>query len=92
VPQYRHDGGWFAMFAPAGTPADIIDKLWREVRTAMQNAEVRDRLSKIGVEPVADSPAEFKKFVASELKAYEEQGSRCGDRFASVLPSWSSPR
>jgi tripartite-type tricarboxylate transporter receptor subunit TctC len=61
------------MFAPAGTPADIIDKLWREVRTAMQNAEVRDRLSKIGVEPVADSSAEFKKFVASELKAYEEQ-------------------
>ncbi len=73
VPQYRHDGGWFAMFAPAGTPADIVDKLWREVRTAMQNAEVRDRLAKIGVEPVADSPAEFKKFVAAELKAYAEQ-------------------
>jgi len=73
LPQYKHDGGWFAMFAPANTPPDVVDKLWREVRSAMQVPEVRQRLVAIGVEPVADSPAEFKKFVASELKAYEEQ-------------------
>ncbi len=70
---YKHDGGWFALFAPAGTPAAIVDKLWREVRTAMQDPAVRDRLTKIGAEPVADSPADFKKFVQSELKAYAEQ-------------------
>src|SRR5262245_1855001 len=29
VPQYRHDGGWFGMFAPANTPADIVNRLWR---------------------------------------------------------------
>ena len=73
LPQYRHDGGWFAMFAPAGTPAEIVDKLWREVRAAMQVPEVRERLGKLGVEPVADSPADFKKFVAAELRAYAEQ-------------------
>ena len=73
LPQYTHDGGWFAMFAPAGTPADIVDKLWREVRSAMALPAVRDRLDKLGVEPVADSPAEFKKFVAAELRAYAEQ-------------------
>jgi tripartite-type tricarboxylate transporter receptor subunit TctC len=78
LPEYRHDGGWFALFAPAGTPADIVDKLWREVRTAMQDAGVRDRLTKIGVEPVADSPADFKKFVQSELKAYAEQARLAG--------------
>jgi tripartite-type tricarboxylate transporter receptor subunit TctC len=70
---YKHDGGWFALFAPAGTPAAIVDKLWREVRTAMQNAEVRDRLTKLGAEPVADSPADFKKFFQAELKAHAEQ-------------------
>jgi tripartite-type tricarboxylate transporter receptor subunit TctC len=71
--QYKHDGGWFAMFAPAGTPMEIVEKLHREVRAAMEVPEVRERLVKLGVEPVADSPADFKRFVAAELKAYAEQ-------------------
>ena len=78
LPEYKHDGGWFGMFAPAGTPPDVVDKLWREVRTAMQNQEVRTRLNNIGVEPVADSPAEFKKFIQSEIKAYAEQARMAG--------------
>jgi tripartite-type tricarboxylate transporter receptor subunit TctC len=81
LPQYRHDGGWFAMFAPANTPMDIVEKLYREVRTAMQNPGVRERLAGLGVEPVADTPAEFKKFVAAELRAYAEQV-----RLAGVTP------
>ena len=81
LPQYRHDGGWFGMFAPAGTPAEILDKLWREARAAMQEPKVRERLAALGVEPIADSPADFKKFVAAELKAYAEQV-----RLAGVLP------
>ena len=81
LPQYKHDGGWFAMFAPANTPMDIVEKLAREVRTAMQNPGVREKLAGLGVEPVADSPAEFKKFVASELRAYAEQV-----RLAGVTP------
>jgi tripartite-type tricarboxylate transporter receptor subunit TctC len=78
LPQYKHDGGWFGMFAPANTPMDIVEKLYREVRTAMQNAEVRDRLMKIGVEPVSDSPAEFRKFVQAEIRAYAEQARVAG--------------
>ena len=35
VPRYRHDGGWFGMFAPAGTPPDVVEKLAAEVRKAM---------------------------------------------------------
>ena len=81
LPQYKHDGGWFAMFAPANTPMDIVEKLHREVRTAMQNPGVREKLAGLGVEPVADSPAEFKKFVAAELRAYAEQV-----RLAGVTP------
>jgi tripartite-type tricarboxylate transporter receptor subunit TctC len=73
VPQYRHDGGWFGIVVPAGTTAEVVDRLWHQVRTATQKLEVRERFAKLGVEPVADSPAEFKKFVAAELKAYAEQ-------------------
>jgi tripartite-type tricarboxylate transporter receptor subunit TctC len=47
----------------------------------MQNAGVRERLVALGVEPVADTPAEFKKFVAAELRAYAEQV-----RLAGVTP------
>lgn len=78
VPQYKHDGGWFALFAPAGTPPEIVDKLWQEVRKAEQTPEVRDRFAKLGVEPVADSPADFAKFFASELRKYGEQAKLAG--------------
>jgi tripartite-type tricarboxylate transporter receptor subunit TctC len=73
LPQYRHDGGWFALFGPAGMPAHIVDKLWREVKKAEETPQVRDRFAKMGVFPVADSPAEFSKFFHAELKAYGEQ-------------------
>ena len=78
LPQYRHDGGWFALFGPAGMPADVVDKLWREVRKAEEAPEVRDRFAKIGVFPVADSPADFRKFFLAEIRAYAEQAKAAG--------------
>ena len=73
VPQYHHDGGWFGLFAPAGTPMDIQEKLAAEVRKAMQDPGVQDRIAKTGSIPAAATPAEFKKFIQSELKNYGEQ-------------------
>jgi tripartite-type tricarboxylate transporter receptor subunit TctC len=78
LPQYRHDGGWFGMFAPAGTPTDIVNKLWREVQIAEKKPAVLDRFAKLGVEPVADSPADYKKFIQAEIKAYAEQARLAG--------------
>jgi tripartite-type tricarboxylate transporter receptor subunit TctC len=78
LPQYKHDGGWFGMFAPAGTPMEIVNKLWREVQTAEQKPAVRDRFAKLGVEPVADSPADYKRFIQAEIKAYAEQARLAG--------------
>ena len=69
---YYYDGGWFGMFAPARTPTDIVETLAREVRVAMQKPEVKERIAQLGVEPVADSPAEFRKFMANEFLAYGE--------------------
>lgn len=69
------------IIVPAATGGpDIVEKLWREVRTAMQDPGVRQRLAGIGVEPVADSPADFRKIVAPELKAYAEQVRLAGGK------------
>ena len=72
LPQYNVDGGWFGMFAPANTPADVVDKLYREVHTAIQIPQVRERLLALGVQPIGNTPAEFKKFVADELRLHAE--------------------
>ena len=78
VPQYKHDGGWFGMFAPANTPTEIVEKLAAEVRKAVQNPEAKDRLMKLGVEPIADSPADFRKFFFAEIKSNAEQARDAG--------------
>ena len=81
VPAYHPDGGWFGMFAPAGTPSDIVEKLAAEVRKAMQDPGVLDRVDKIGAFPAASTPAEFRKFIQSELKNYGEQA-----KLAHIVP------
>ena len=75
---WTYDGGWFGMFAPARTPPEILDKLAGEVRKAMQKPEVLKRFTQLGVEPAAGTPEEFRKFVASELKAYGEMARVAG--------------
>jgi tripartite-type tricarboxylate transporter receptor subunit TctC len=69
---YYYDGGWFGMFAPAKTPAEIVELLAREVGVAMQKPPVKERIAQLGVEPAAGSPAEFRKFMANEFRAYGE--------------------
>ena len=81
VPGYRHDGGWFGMFAPAGTPMEIVEKLAAEVRKAEQDPGVLDRIANIGAFPAAGTPAEFKKFIQAELKNYGEQA-----KLAHIVP------
>ncbi len=72
LPQFQFDGGWFGMFAPANTPAAVVDRLNREVRSALADAAVVKRLQGLGVEPVPNSPAEFQKFLREETAKYAE--------------------
>ncbi|HZF20169.1 MAG TPA: tripartite tricarboxylate transporter substrate binding protein [Burkholderiales bacterium] len=72
LPSFQMDGGWFGMFAPAGTPAAVVDKLNREVRTALANPAVVTRLEGLGVAPAPTTPEEFRKFLAEETAKYAE--------------------
>ena len=69
---YQHHGGWFGMFAPANTPAEILNRIHSEIRAAFANPQFRERLSALGADPVADTPVDFKVFVSAEIKRYAE--------------------
>ena len=59
---------WVAMFGPAGMPADLVDKINRDVQAAAQTPEVKERLVNLGAEPMPMTPAQFKAFTKRELE------------------------
>jgi tripartite-type tricarboxylate transporter receptor subunit TctC len=59
--------GWFGFFAPAGTPADIVNRLNAETRSALAMPEVRERILATGNEPWWSTPEEFGVFVRAEI-------------------------
>jgi tripartite-type tricarboxylate transporter receptor subunit TctC len=58
---------WFGLMAPAGTPRPIIDRLQRETARALNAADVRKRYGDIGLEVVANTPAEFSAIIKAEI-------------------------
>jgi tripartite-type tricarboxylate transporter receptor subunit TctC len=58
---------WVGMFAPAGTPPEVVDKIARDVRTVAQSADVKERFAALGAEPMPMSSSEFKQFVDGEI-------------------------
>jgi tripartite-type tricarboxylate transporter receptor subunit TctC len=69
VPDYDLSG-WNALFAPAGTPRDIVDRLNAEITKVVQLPEVRNRLTDLGAEPGPMKPAEFAAWVQSEVNMW----------------------
>jgi tripartite-type tricarboxylate transporter receptor subunit TctC len=61
---------WFGVLAPARTPAPIVEKLNAEIRRALQSADVRERMAKLGAEPSPDTPEQFGALIQAELKKY----------------------
>ena len=55
------------MFAPAGTPPDLIAKVSDEVKTILNRPEVKDRQVAQGVEIVASTPQQLDERVATEI-------------------------
>jgi tripartite-type tricarboxylate transporter receptor subunit TctC len=58
---------WLGVFAPAGTPPEIVNRLNAEIEKAMRMPEVRTKLTALGVQPMEMSAQEFDKFVKEEL-------------------------
>jgi len=61
---------WSGLYAPAGTPADIINRLNAEVVKILKQQSVREQLLAQGAEPVGDTPEEFSLFTQAEISKW----------------------
>lgn len=67
---------WWGLLAPKGTPADVVSSLRKAVASVLDEADVKARLTKLGVSPGELSPAAFQEFLSSE-----------NDRWAGIVKS-----
>ncbi|MFN0040824.1 MAG: Bug family tripartite tricarboxylate transporter substrate binding protein [Burkholderiales bacterium] len=58
---------WLGVFAPAGTPNAILDRLQREIASALADPAVRDKFLANGLEPRSSTSAEFAAFIREEI-------------------------
>ena len=61
---------WYAVWAPARTPAAIVSRLQGAIAAALRAPEVGERLATLGAVPVGDTPEEFARFVQAESELY----------------------
>ena len=63
---------WYGIFAPAGTPKAVIDRMQAAIAEALDSKEVQDSLAAQGCEVFKNNPAEFAKLVAAELPQWQK--------------------
>jgi tripartite-type tricarboxylate transporter receptor subunit TctC len=72
---------WFGIGAPDKTPADIIDKLNKEINSGLADPAVKARLADLGGTPLSSSPADFSKLIADEIEKWAKV-----IKFANIKP------
>lgn len=82
VPGYNVTG-WYGLYAPAGTPMEIVRRLQADGARALTSPEVKEKLTKTGNEPVVSRPEEFAAFLRAEItkwaKVVKESGLKSID-------------
>jgi len=69
VPGYEVTA-WYGLAAPAGTPAEVVERINREVNAGLADPKMKARLADLGVIPMAGSPADFAKLIADETERW----------------------
>jgi tripartite-type tricarboxylate transporter receptor subunit TctC len=69
IPDYEAYG-WFAMVAPKGTPAPIIDRLHASYAKAIADPAIRRRIVEVGAEPAVSTPSALRAFMDAEAKKW----------------------
>ena len=61
---------WYAVFAPAGTPAAIINRLNSEIAKVLKDADIQKRFGAQGLEPVVMTPQELRRYTESDVSRW----------------------
>jgi len=69
---------WFGVGAPKNTPAEIIDKLNKEINAGLAAPKLKARLAELGGMVLTDSPAQFGKLIAEETEKWGKSGRSVG--------------
>jgi tripartite-type tricarboxylate transporter receptor subunit TctC len=69
VPGYE-SSTWFGVGAPKNTPAEIVDKLNREINAALADPKIKARLADLGATLLPGSPADFGKLIAEDTEKW----------------------
>jgi tripartite-type tricarboxylate transporter receptor subunit TctC len=74
---------WFGLLAPAGTPKDVVDKLYGETAKSLAMPDVRRKFDELGLEPVGNRPEEFAAVIGKEIpewaKVIKNAGIKLGN-------------
>ncbi len=69
---------WYGLLAPADTPDDIVSKLYDATKKALETPELTGLMEKTGNEVIAMPPAEFSRFIATEIQRYRTLADEIG--------------
>ena len=70
--------GWFGLFAPAGTPREIVAKISADTRTVLSLPDARQRLAEQGAEPEPSTPEAFAAFVNADVAKWLDLARKAG--------------
>ena len=71
LPQYTYDA-WFAVMAPANTPAQVVDKINHDIAEVLRMPDVQSKLAGQGIDPVINSEQEFNRILKTDFDRYEK--------------------
>jgi tripartite-type tricarboxylate transporter receptor subunit TctC len=63
---------WFGLYGPKALPADMVARINTAANQALADPEVRDKLSRLGIEPVSSTPAQLAKMVADDAAKWKK--------------------
>ena len=69
---------WTSLFAPAGTPRPVIDRIQQQVAKTLQMADVRERMLALGITPVGNTPEELAAIVKADLEKWTRVAKQAG--------------
>ena len=69
---------WNGLFVPVKTPPDVVSKLYQETQKAIADPTVKERLAKVGVEPLVMSQPEFQKYFEADVRETEALAKAAG--------------